>query len=384
MKEQKMTTINIPIEFKLKFEDATCVPRELLQLDKDNPRLQIGDDVIVVTDEDIIRSLSDIAVLDELVTSICTNKYLNLEPMIVIGENDTGPFKVLEGNRRLAAIKLICDPVLAKKVGVKVPQVVSPAVLESIEKILAYRVKKEEDSRAFIGFKHINGPQRWDAYAKARYVTDWYKSSFGKVTISEMADKMGDNNNTLRSYVYSLLILEQAENAGIWTIKDRANNGRFAFSHFYTALGRKEYQEFLGIADGWSDSPPLKPLDNKKLAELGEVLGYVYGAKSEDRPALVRSQNPDLKNVGLAIAHPEARLVLKNRGTLEEALDVIKDPSDAFYDAIIQANIKIARAIKLMPKYAGGKQEVDSLVDEIFEQADTLKTMNDKKKKKTS
>jgi hypothetical protein len=368
------------INFNLPLRQSKLCPMTLLHLDLNNPRLQTGGDISAVDEEAVILALADIAALDELVTSICTNDYLNLEPLIVIGQSDAGPFRVLEGNRRLAAIKLISDRRLAKEIGVKLPNTIRPEVMSSIKNILVYRVEYEEEARAFIGFKHINGPQRWDAYAKARYVTDWYKGSKGKISISEIADKMGDNNNTLRAYIYSLLILEQAEEDKVWFIKDRSNVGRFGFSHFYTAIGRKEYQEFLGLTDGWSDTPPMKPLDKSKLSNLGEVLSYIYGSKSDDRLPILKSQNPDLKDIGLAIVHPEARQILRNRGSLDEARDALKSPSEAFYDALTMVNLKIARAIKLMPKYDGGRTEIDELVDEIYEQADTLKTMNDKKK----
>lgn len=369
-------------KFDLPLTQPKSCPIELLQFDLENPRLQTGIDISVTTEEEVISALVDISAIDELITSICANTYLNLEPLIVIGDSDNGPFKVLEGNRRLAAIKLICDPTLASTLRIKVPRTISKAVLASIEKVLVYRVPCKEEARAFIGFKHINGPQRWDAYAKARYVTDWYKASNGHTGIDEIASKMGDNNNTLRAYIYSILMLEQVEKERIWSIKERTNAGRFAFSHLYTAIGRKEFQEYLGLTDGWSDTPSLKPIKKTKLGNFGEVLGYIYGTKSEDRLALVKSQNPDLKDVGLAIVHPEARMVLWNRGSLDDARDAIKEPSQAFHDALIVTNLKIKRAIALLPKYSGRNNEIDELIDEIYEQADTLKTMNDKKKKR--
>ena len=367
-------------EVELEVRKATLFPTALLNLDLDNPRLQTGADVTADSEEHVIELLADIAALDELITSICTNKYLDLEPLIVYSANGKAPYKVLEGNRRLAAIRLINNPALAESLDIKIPAKIKPEVLESIKKILVYRVANPEDARAFIGFKHINGPQRWDAYAKAKYVTEWYKKAFGTIGINEISAKMGDNNNTLRAYIYAILILEQAEAAKIWSIKDKAvTKGRFAFSHLYTALGREQYQEYLGLTDGWSDTPPLQPIKKKFLGNLGEVLAYIYGSKSDDRQHLVKSQNPDLKNLGLAIAHNEARLILWNRGTLDDAVDALKEPSEAFHDALIATNLKIGRAIQLMPKYSGGKDEIDELISQIYEQADTLQTMNERK-----
>lgn len=368
----------IPVPIPLK--DATLCEIHALRLDLDNPRLQTGDDFDAATEEEVVEILCDIAALDELVLSICTNSYLNLEPLIIHGPNG-GPYKVLEGNRRLAAIRIISNPSLAARLGIKIPAPVPDAVAQSIKKVLVYRVPNPDDAREFIGFKHINGPQRWDAFAKARYVTNWYKASLGSITIDEIAAKMGDNNNTLRSYIYAVLILDQAEATGQWSLEDRpVTRGRFAFSHLYTALGREQYQEFLGLTTGWSNKPPLKPIKKAYLGNLGEVLSYMYGSQSDNRTSLIRSQNPDLKDLGLAIADPRARIALQNRATLEKALDELKEPASAFHDALVVANLRLDRAIDLMIRYPGGDAAIDELVDEIFERADTLKTMNDKKR----
>jgi hypothetical protein len=203
--------------FSLPIEKSVLCPLQLLELDLENPRLQTGTEIVAKTERDVIESLSEIAALDELVTSICTNRYLNLEPLIVLGKSASGPFTVLEGNRRLAAIKLILDPSLAEEVGISLPARIPAGVIASFQNILVHRVKRRQDSREFIGFKHINGPQRWDAYAKAKYVTEWYKSESddeGGISIEEIAAKMGDNNNTMRAYIYAVLIIEQAEKAG--------------------------------------------------------------------------------------------------------------------------------------------------------------------------
>lgn len=364
----------------LPFRATHECPVSLLRLDLENPRLQTGTDFDISTEDELIEVLADIAALDELVLSICTNTYLNLEPLIVCGQ-DGGPYTVLEGNRRIAAIRLINDPIFAAKLGIKVPAPLGRKVLDSIEHVLVYRVTGHGDAREFIGFKHINGPQRWDAYAKAKYVTEWYKKADRKVTIDEIAAKMGDSNNTLRAYIYAILILEQAEVAGVWSLKDRPPaRGRFGFSHLYTALLRTEYQDFLGLSGGWSNLPPLKPIKKQHLQDLGEVLAYIYGSKSDNRPSLIQSQNPDLKNLGLAIENPRARIALQNRETLERALDEIKEPASAFHDALVTARLRLDRALGLMSKYSGGVPAIDDLIDEIFAQADTLKTMIDKRR----
>jgi hypothetical protein len=369
--------------FSLPIGESMNCPLELLELDLENPRLQTGTEIVAKTERDVIESLCEIAALDELVTSICTNEYLNLEPLIVLGKNASGPFTVLEGNRRLAAIKLISDRALADEVGISLPERIPASVIASFQNILVNRVKKREDSREFIGFKHINGPQRWDAYAKAKYVTDWYKSEIdraGGISIDKIAAKMGDNNNTMRAYIYAVLILEQAEEGSVWTLNDRPKTrGRFAFSHLYTAIGRDEYQQALGLTNKWSSRPTLRPIPKKHLVDLGEILGYLYGSVSDGRVSLIKSQNPDLRDVGYAIARPEARAILRARGDLDQARDATKDADAAFSDALVAASVRLDRAIALLPRYSGGDESVDKLVRQIFEQADTLNTMVERK-----
>lgn len=366
--------------FHLPINKSTECPIDLLQLDIKNPRLQTGIDFDGSSEEELISTLSDIAALDELITSISTNKYLNLEPMIVMASDIDGRYIVLEGNRRLASIKLLRNPKLAEKIGLKLPNTISKEAIESTDKILCFRVNTEEEARAFIGFKHINGPQRWDAYAKAKYVTNWYKKANGKIKISDIAKCIGDTNDTMRSYIYSMLMLEQAANAKIWSIRDRTNSGRFAFSHFYTALGRKEYQEYLGITNPLSDQPKINILSKSKINALGEVLSYIYGSKLSDQQALVKSQNPDLKDLGFAIINDAAKIILINKGTLDDARDAMKNPNMAFHDAIITANIRLKRALDLITKYDGTDKNVNTIVEEVFERADTLHTMIKKKK----
>lgn len=71
--------------FTLPLRNAVRCPVGLLKLDFDNPRLQTGEDIEAQSEREVIEVLADIAALDELVLSICTNKYQNLEPLIVIG-----------------------------------------------------------------------------------------------------------------------------------------------------------------------------------------------------------------------------------------------------------------------------------------------------------
>lgn len=353
--------------------EATKVKFDKLIFDKTNPRLMTGDDWAVSDDIALVSAYREIAALDELVLSITTNGYLNLEPLIICGP-DQGPFSVLEGNRRLAAMKVISDPELARACKISVPSPVPAAILKSFEKVLVIRVTEPKDAEAFIGFKHINGPQRWDAYAKARFVATWYRDGKGKgLTIDQIARQTGDTNDTVRSYIGSILVLDQAEKAGAFEIKDRFNKGRFAFSHLYTALDRPEYRNHFGLELGWNNAPSDTPVPKEKIDALGEALKYVYGSKRDKFKPLVQSQNPHLAQLGKCLSNETALLRLRSGSNLSMAFAEIEGDS-MFSHSLGELMAKAEKSLSLATKYDGNPNQL-SFVSEIRLKVLTIESM---------
>ena len=364
-------TISLP-----KVGETSIIPSELLVFDKTNPRLMTGDDVSISDDIALISTYREISALDELVTSICANNYIDLEPLIVMSD-DEKEFVVLEGNRRLAAMKVIRDPVLAKKCKVSLPREIPQSVIDSFKFVTVHRVADLASAHAFIGFKHINGPQRWDAYAKARFVADWYRTGRDRgVDIETIARQTGDTNDTIRSYIGSVFVLDQAEREQRFEIKDRANKARFAFSHLYTALDRPDYRRFLGLDLGWNKNPDDSPIADSNLDELSEVLLYLYGSKRDSKPSLIESQNPDLAKLGRCLVNERALQRLRNNDELNVAFAEIAG-SNMFGEALSMVSVKLDKAIELAPKFDGSSALL-GVIDEIILKAEAVKGMMDK------
>ena len=71
---------------------------------------------------------------------------------------------------------------LAKRCSVSTPDTLPEDVLASFQDILVYRVENKDGAKDLIGFKHINGPQAWDAYAKALFALRWLDAERAKPT----------------------------------------------------------------------------------------------------------------------------------------------------------------------------------------------------------
>ena len=91
-----------------------------LHFDHLNPRLAEYGITPSTSDEDILKILWEAMDVRELVQSISASGYFPHEPIIVTKE--TGKFVVIEGNRRLAAVKVLLSPNLAKENGRDVPK----------------------------------------------------------------------------------------------------------------------------------------------------------------------------------------------------------------------------------------------------------------------
>ena len=330
------------------------ISTELLEFDRHNPRLVERNDLSRASDEQIMCALVDQADIGELIQSIVANTYLDIEPLIVIAEGgDKDRYRVLEGNRRLAAIRFLQNSDIARTCRLSIPKDIPDAVYNSLKEVTVYEVEKESDSQAFIAFKHINGAHRWDAYAKARYITDWYIKGYNEgITIDDIANKVGDKNQFVRSIISGMLVLKQAEDNELFEIADRKKPGKFGFSHLYTALNRLEYRSFLGLKKEWNQRPSPTPVAQEFLPKLRETLRYIYGSKQDEVDSVIKSQNPDLRRLGQVLVHPVAIGVLRSTNKLDFAEEEVRPAEDMFHDALIIAYSKVQDAMKKVSKFS--------------------------------
>lgn len=330
----------------VKVGESAKVSIEMLDFDANNPRFTPDKKPASGSDQAIVEKLASTADLSELVQSIATSGYINIEPMIVIERNKR--FAVLEGNRRLAAIKLLRDTDLARAARITRPAL-RKDVAATLEKVLVFRVGSESEARDLIGFKHINGPQSWDAFAKARFAALWLKdeqSKEGGMTLAEIAGRMGDQHMTIHRMVTALLVLEQAEDEEIYSIEDRVKKG-FSFSHLYTGLSYEEFTNYIGMKrPDRSVDPVKKPVPKKRYRELGYLLTWLYGSKSQEIEPVVKSQNPDLGKLRLVLASPSAIKVLEERMDLQDAEDTATPKALRFEQHLINANAELQRAMQ--------------------------------------
>jgi len=369
-----MTIIAIKMPTDVPLEDTTKVSVDWLKLDRQNPRL-VGISART-TEESIVAQLYRGEELGELLQSIAANGYLDIEPLIVLLDPTDQKFTVLEGNRRLAAIRLFREPALVDAIAksehlkIGVPEI-SPVVEATLAEVSVYRVPDRDAARSFIGFKHINGAAKWESYAKAKFAAEWYKP--GNVSLEEISEKIGDRHDTIKRMVAAIYVLEQAERANIFSLSDR-NVTKFNFSHLYTALSRSTYMTYLGLETAWSRyDPQPDPVPTDKLDRLREVLVWIYGSKEDNnKEPVVRSQNPDIKNLGETLASAEGLHILRAGGTLAEAHASTRPADETLSAALIRARSTLREAANSLRGYDGRDQSLLNIAEDISETAQTI------------
>ena len=349
----------------------TKVPVKQLALDCRNPRL------IHASDEPnevaIIAQLYRSEDLGELLQSIAANGYLDIEPLVVLKENEN--LTVLEGNRRLAAIRLFEKPYLADGISKQTRlRIAIPSFPEkfrsTLQEVSVYRVESRAEARSFIGFKHINGAAKWQSYAKARFAAEWYRD--GNTSLKDIAAQIGDRHDTIKRMVNAIYVLEQAEKAEIFHLSDRASP-RFNFSHLYTALSRAPFMHFLGLEEAWSRfDPKPNPVSTEKLDCLSEVLRWLYGSKEEDIDPVILSQNPDIRHLAEVLESPEGLSILRATRSLTEAHLSTAPANQRFSESLIRARKEVREASNNLRGFDGRNRALLGIAEDISETAQAM------------
>ena len=142
---------------------ATEIATDDLFLDPKNPRLRDLDLGASPSQIAILRALWSKMAVDEVALSIAENGFYRHEPLYATEEG--GKLYVVEGNRRLAAVKLLRSEKLRQESRVTSLPSISSGARKNLD-TLPVIICKRDQVWAFLGFKHINGPQAWESLPK--------------------------------------------------------------------------------------------------------------------------------------------------------------------------------------------------------------------------
>ena len=345
---------------------------EELYFDVENPRLIEFNITLETSEKKILNILWGYMAVDEIVMSILAHGFFEHEAVYAVREQ--AKIVVVEGNRRLAAVKSILHPELVEKSRMErfSSKRTDDKVSELERGIPVIILENREAAWRYIGFKHVNGAAKWGSFAKAQYIYSVH-NRYGK-SLEEIAEQIGDTNNTVKKLYQGLMVLKEAEQKVSFQV-DNTYNDRLYFSHLYTAIGYDGFKRYMGVIlnDDGSISIPKERVPNLK-----NVMVWLYGNKTDDIKPIVKTQNPDLRRLDAVLNNKDATIALQADATLDEAYEIARGGSEILAESLMRAKLAIKKAMA-NSSYYDGNEETLRTVGTIANTADTLYDTFEKK-----
>jgi hypothetical protein len=279
---------------------------ENLFLDPKNPRLGRHNIEKGLTQDEILLDVMKDWTLEELAVSFLESGFWPQEALIVVRDSVPGKkgqvFVVVEGNRRLAAIKMIAKArARERNISDRWSEIIrgyKAADFARLEQIPYILKKSREEVRAYIGYRHVTGIKEWNPAEKAEYIAHLIEHE--KLTYEQVRKRIGSKMPTVRQNYISYRLLLQMESKSdkidVGKVEDR-------FSVLYLSLRTRGVQTYLEIDIEADPETAKKPVPPSKLKELENFARWLFGSKDQD-PIISDSRQVD--DFGRILENPSA------------------------------------------------------------------------------
>lgn len=321
---------------------VTRIATNLLEFDPDNPRFyRLNDSHSVPA---VIEEMLDDEGVQDLMASIGQKGYFEGEPLLIANEN--GRLIVVEGNRRLAAVKLLnqeIQPPTRRKNSVD--QLRNDAIVSPPTELPCIEYPSRRDVMRYLGYRHITGIREWDALSKAKYLADIRREFYGELAICDQMKSLAKDIGSRSDYVAQLLtalgLYITAESNNFYDLPMTPKD--VEFSYLTTALNYKKITNWLGL-DGRTDlEMPGLNCDN-----LRRAFAWMFPKDQQGRTIIGESRNLD--KLAEVVSSSAAIEILEETGRLSEAYLYSEGPQVALENALKQATERVQVAWNMLPK----------------------------------
>jgi hypothetical protein len=252
--------------------------------------------------------------LGALRDSIISNGFVQFEQIVVEAyQTGTGPqlYVVVEGNRRVAAIKLILQD---HKGGALT---LSNSVLNTLENLPVVEITGTDQERSryqktLMAIRHVAGIQEWGPYQQARLVVEMYdneEKAFGPV-----AQRIGISSREVARRYRASKALEQMESDE--EFGEYAAPKLYAF--FHEAVSQPKVRDWLKFSDQTYQA------ENAQNRRIFYELLSPREIDGETQPAKLQNANQQVRQLKEIVDKPVP-------------LKILADPSRSFEDAVRSA-----------------------------------------------
>lgn len=336
-----------------------------INFDPENPRFYRLNDAHSV--DAVIEEMLDDESVQDLMLSIGQKGYFEGEPLLVTREN--GHYIVIEGNRRLAAVKLLNEEVLPpsrRKNSVAI--ILSEVVVNPPKELPCLIYENRRDVLRYLGYRHITGIKEWDSLSKAKYLAqlrqEFYADFSQKDQMRSLAKDIGSKPYYVAQLLSGLALYIRAENAKFYGLPIDAKD--VEFSYITTALGYSNISSWLGLESKTDIAMPGIIEENLKRA-----FSWMFAKDQKGQTVLGESRN--LEIMAAIVASQDAITVLDETGRLTEAYLYTDGPQAALENALEQASKHVSIVWKMLPKTKPLTCNHLSLSETLFEDVKAIR-----------
>lgn len=344
--------------------EPVVIPVPVLELafDAENPRLPRSVDGH--DEAAVLAWMLDDATIVELMGSIGSQGYFPGEPLLVTPDSGVAPagYAVVEGNRRLAALKLLLDPELAP-VRQRAVLLASEEAVFKPDEVACISFNDRNDVLDYLGYRHVTGVKEWDPLAKARYL-DQLAQRDGLQrdgpALATLARRVGAGRRT--DYVKRLLdTLDVYDFAYARNFFDlELHEEDVEFSVLSTAISYSAIAQFAGVPD------------NLDVAATRDLFSWIFVEREGQK---IVAESRKLRELAEVVGSAPALEALRNGASLEDAHTLTAGPLEAFRELVATARGRLLTAQGQFARVSGVDSNDEEQLTEVFTIARDLRTL---------
>ncbi|ANE53903.1 ParB N-terminal domain-containing protein [Methylomonas sp. DH-1] len=342
-------------------QKVELIDTDQIDFDPENPRFYRLNNAHSVSA--VIEEMLDDESVQDLMLSIGQKGYFPGEPLLVIKEGNR--YTVIEGNRRLAAVKLLngeVSPPSRRKNSIVTIQ--SEAAVTPPKQLPCLINENRRDVLRYLGYRHITGIKEWDSLSKAKYLAqlreEFYADLDDAAQMRSLSKDIGSRPDYVAQLLTALKLYIRAEDKNFFGLPIESKD--VEFSLITTALSYNDISNWLGLESRKDISMPALKEENLKRA-------FAWMFSKDQQGNTILGESRKLKDLAAVVQSTDAIEVLEETGRLSEAYLYTDGPQMALENALDQA-IKNTRIVwnmlpKTKPLTSGHLDKAIDLFDEI-------------------
>jgi hypothetical protein len=339
-----------------------------LRLDALNPRLP---------ESHRNGSQTDLAVVLEMgfdayavAQSIADNGYFAAEPLVAIpSQSEPDTWIVVEGNRRLTAL-------IGLAFGDTRSEFAEPSRWNSVADRASITPDSEipivvhqnrDDTHVEVARAHVVGKLAWRPYMQAKFIAA--RVTEGR-SIAEVAELIGITKSKAADLYRDQAVVVQAQRLGLETSEIEK-----AFSLLTVAMGNTKLRDHVGVPLGSRLEPNQDPVPEPKIAELRELVAWIFGDE-ENEPKITDSRQTS--QLGNIVSNEVGLAALRSGSSLEESKQRVNaagmDPRERLLNRLNASKNSLLAASDDLTAYASDPQ-VQAVVADIEAVVESLRSV---------